>query len=271
MSEIPASIIIVCFLTAFINWVNVVIISTRIVGVQTRKVASSNSVFNIIALAANVAGATQAPLLAKTIEKSIIEGHQPYNFLFRLIIFSATIGSIAGAFSIPSLHRILKKGVESLYRQQSVLKVITASLRPSSFAKIKQHLAFPNGENFRRLSSYQDMPVKLLVINILVYGFITISILSCLYAGYLNPLLRTTALSLNGVALGLGTLGMMLFIEPFNSILVDKVIDGAVTEGYMRKYFAFVAIARVLGTILGQFLFIPMAHVIIFIAEIIKI
>ena len=71
MFGVSKSIIIVCVLTAVIHLVNVAAVSARIVGVRTKKVGSSTSIFNIVLLLANFANAIQAPLLAKTIEKNI--------------------------------------------------------------------------------------------------------------------------------------------------------------------------------------------------------
>jgi hypothetical protein len=95
-----------------------------------------------------------------------------------------------------------------------------------------------------------------------VYSFTTASVLACLYAGYLNSNFRTTALSMSGIANGIGTVGLMLFVEPYNSILTDKVVENKISDAYFRKYLTFIVIARFIGTILSQLLLIPLAHII---------
>ncbi|MBC7407445.1 MAG: DUF2837 family protein [Arcicella sp.] len=266
---IQNNIIVVCLLTIIIHFIGIVSLSARIVGVRTKKLASSFSLFNIISLIAQFSSSIQSPLLAKSIENQIIHGLNPNNLSFRLIIFSATIGSGFGIVAIPSAHRFMAKGVNNLYYHRSVFKVLIKSIKPSIFIQIKESLALPKIENLTRLKRYHDISLSMILLNILVNSFITVSVLSCLYAGFLNPNLRTTALSLNGISVGIGIIGMMLFVEPYNATLTDKVIDGSISEAYFRRFLTFVVIARMIGTISGQFLLIPLAKIIIKIAEII--
>ncbi|AYQ31335.1 lipid II flippase family protein [Runella sp. SP2] len=258
---IPLDIILVCILTVIIHFVAIISLSARIVGVRTKKISSSTSIFNIISLIAQFSNTIQAPLLTKYVEKGITLA-QHNDFIFREIIFCATLGTCIGAFAVPTVHRFMKKGVEALYVHRSIFVLLTKSIRKSTFIVLKKSLTLPKIENVYRLKYYDDIPKKMILLNCLVYGFITVSVLSCLYAGYLNPNLRTTSLSMNGFSSGLATIGMLLFIEPYNATLTDKVVDGSVSESYFRRYLTFVIIARVFGTFLGQFLLIPLAKVI---------
>jgi hypothetical protein len=257
----------VCLLTAVIHFVGIVSLSVRIVGTQTRKIASSTSIFNFVGLLAQFSAAIQAPLLTKSIEKNIILGSPPDDLVFRVIVFSATMGAVLGAFGIPTMHRFMKKAVDALYLHNSIFMVIVKSFKLSTLQHLKHSLKLPVLLNFVRLKDYKDMPLGILLLNVAVYSFITVSVLSCLYAGYLNPNLRTTALSMNGFSIGLGVLGLSLFVEPYTATLTDKVIAGKVQHTYFRKYLTYVIAARILGTLLGQFLLIPLAHVIIRLAE----
>ena len=74
--------------------------------------------------------------------------------------------------------------------------------------------------------------MHIIFLNFLVYAFITVSVIACLYAGCLNTNYRTTALALSGFAVGITSLFMLVFIEPYNSTLTDKVINGSVQDAY---------------------------------------
>lgn len=261
------NLLLVSLLTIVIHFVGIVSLAARIVGTQTRKIASSTSMFNFVGLLAQFSSAIQAPLLTKSIEKNIILGNSPDDYVFRAIIFSATIGAILGGLAIPTMHRFMKKGVNSLYLHNSIFMVLMKSFRYSTLHHFKQSLKLPTLLNFIRLKEYKDMPIGIMLLNAAVYSFITVSVLSCLYAGYLNPNLRTTALSMNGFSIGLGVIGLSLFVEPYTATLTDKVIAGKVQQPYFRKYLTYVIMARIFGTLLGQFLFIPLAGVIIRLAE----
>jgi hypothetical protein len=263
------NVFVVCLLTMVIHFISIISISARIVGIRTKKLASSFSLFNILSLVAQFSSSIQSPLLAKSIENQIIHGLNPDNLSFRLIIFSATIGSVLGIIAIPSAHRFMAKGVNNLYHNRSVFRVLIKSIKLSIFIHVKESLTLPNIQNLIRLKRYNDISLSMILLNILVNSFITVSVLSCLYAGFLNPNLRTTALSLNGISVGIGIIGMMLFVEPYNATLTDKVIDDSISEAYFRRFLTFVVIARMIGTIFGQFLLIPLAKTIIKIAEII--
>lgn len=265
--QIQNYVILACLLTVIIHFVGVVSLASRIVGTQTQKISSSTSIFQVISLFAQFSAAIQAPLLTKSMEKNIILGGAPDESIFRLVILSATIGAILGGIAIPTTHRFMKKGVDALYFHNSIFMVAVKSFKLSTLRHLKESLKLPALPNFVRLKEYQDLPLGIIFLNVLVYSFITVSVLSCLYAGYLNPDLRTTALSMNGFSIGLGAVGLLLFVEPYTATLTDKVIAGKVKESYFRKYLTFVVVARILGTLLGQLLFIPLAAVIIRVAE----
>lgn len=262
-------IVLVCILTAVIHLIGISSLSARIVGTRTKRLASSTSLFNIILLFSQFANTIQAPLLTKYVETNIILHKDPDTFVFRLIIFSSTIGATIGALFIPTLHRFMERGVNSLYNRNSVFMVVLKSLKLSTLAHFKDSVKIPHKNNFSRLSRFNDLNMGLILMNIVVYGFISVSVLSCLYSGYLNPSLRTTSLSMSGIAGGLGAVGMLLFIEPYNAILTDKVIDGSVSEAYFRRHLSLVILARIVGTIMGQFLLVPLAHLITKLASLI--
>ena len=261
------NIVLVCILTLIIHFISIISLSSKMVGTRTRRVASSASIFNIIALTAQFSNSIQAPLLTKTIEKTITLGLEPNEFIFRSIIFSATFGCILGALAIPTTHRFMAKGVKALYENNSIIALLMKSIRKKTFIHFKESITLPQKGNFTRLTQYKDLYLELIFMNIIVYAFITVSVLSCLYAGYLNPNLRTTCLSLSGIAVGLGAVGMLLFIEPYHGTLTDKVIDGTIKEAYFRRHLTFIILARIIGTLFGQFLYIPLAWMIVSIAE----
>jgi hypothetical protein len=95
-----------------------------------------------------------------------------------------------------------------------------------------------------------------------------VSVIACLYAGCIDTNYRTTALALSGIAVGIGSLCMLLFIEPYNSTLTDKVIDGSVSEAFFRRHLVFIILARIVGTILAQVILFPVANLVMHISKI---
>jgi hypothetical protein len=97
----------------------------------------------------------------------------------------------------------------------------------------------------------------------------TIGVLSALYAGYINPDYRTTASSLSAIINGVATILMFIFIDPFLSIMTDDVVLGKTKESIFRKYIVYMVFARVLGTILAQFILLPSSRLIAWVAGLI--
>ena len=98
--------------------------------------------------------------------------------------------------------------------------------------------------------------------NIIAVAIFTIGVLSALYAGYLNPEFRSTASNLSAIINGLATILMFIFIDPFLSVMTDDVVLGKARESLFRRYIVYMVIARIIGTVIAQFLFIPSAKII---------
>jgi hypothetical protein len=107
------------------------------------------------------------------------------------------------------------------------------------------------------------------VFNIIAVAILTVGVLSSLYAGFFTPELRTTASSLSAIVNGFATILMFIIIDPHLSILTDEVVEGKYSEGEFRGTIRYMVLARLIGTILAQFLLVPFAHFIALVAEII--
>jgi len=109
------------------------------------------------------------------------------------------------------------------------------------------------------------MPKKIILLNTLAFSALTVGSLASLYAGCLNPVLRATCSNLSGMS----TLLMVIFVDPYLSMLTDDVIKGECTEFQFNRCIIFIVGELIVGTILAQFLLFPAAEVISFIAKLI--
>ena len=67
-------LLIIALLTFVIHLIATLAYAVRIAGVRTGRVAVSMALFNILMLVSRTSNAIQAPLLAKRVELSILEG-----------------------------------------------------------------------------------------------------------------------------------------------------------------------------------------------------
>ncbi len=260
-------LIIVLALTFVINLITTLSYSVRIVGVRTGRIAISFALFNALLLISRTANGFQAPLLAKTVENDLKNGISDNSETFRLIIWACTFATIAGGLLIPTFQRILSRAVLNFSEHRSMGKLLSHGFTKFGIVSIKQQVTIPSREHIKGLKPGSDFPMKMFIMNIFAVTITTIGVLSAVYASYLNPEFRTTASSLSAFINGFGTILMFIFIDPHLSIMTDDVVLGKCSESTFRKNIVYMVIARVLGTLLAQLVFIPAAILLAWIAN----
>lgn len=265
-----AQIIIVLVLTFIIYVISTLAYSVRIVGVRTGRIAISFAVFNVFALISRTANTIQAPLMAKTIENNIKAGNaEGLLYIFRWILFSSTLATIVGAVLMPTFIRLFGKAVESFSVHRSIPRLLLHGFSKSGIEQFKKSITPPKKENFSHLRSIKKTPKKIIVLNTAAFSISTVGVLASLYAGCLNPELRTTCSTLSSVINGFATVLMFIFIDPFISMMTDDVIRGEINETDFDRCIIFIICSLIVGTIIAQLLLIPAASVIGFIAKLI--
>ena len=256
-----AQVIIVLILTFIINLITTLSYSVRIVGIRTGRIAISFALFNILVLVSRTANGFQAPLLAKTVENDIKLGIYENMGTFRLILLSCTVATVIGAFLIPTFQRVLSKAVVNFSTHKSMGKLIFHGFSKAGILYFKDHLTVPAKHNIASIKLNRDFPWRIFILNTVAVAILTIGVLSAVYASYLNPEYRTTASNLSAFINGFATILMFAFIDPHLSAMTDDVTLGKCSETVFRKYIVYMTIARLMGTILAQFLFLPAAQV----------
>ncbi|MBS3775602.1 MAG: DUF2837 family protein [Bacteroidales bacterium] len=88
------------------------------------------------------------------------------------------------------------------------------------------------------------------IYNVIAVGIFTVGVLSSLYAGLLEPELRTTSATLSAIANGFATILLFVFIDPYLSGLTDDVVEGKFSEtGFSPNY------SRIILTLLKNLAF----------------
>lgn len=261
---------IVLVLTFIINVISTLAYSVRIVGVKTGRIAISFAVFNVFALISRTANTIQAPLMAKNIENSIKLGNsQNLLYMFRWILLATTFATITGAVLMPTFIKVFRKAVESFSIHRSIPKLLLHSFSKSGIEQFKKSVTRPKKENIAQLKSLKRVPKKIILLNTIAFSISTVGVLASLYAGCLSPELRTTCSTLSSVINGFATIIMFIFIDPYISMLTDDVIRGECSELNFNRCIIFIIGGLIAGTILAQFILVPAAKIIAFIANLI--
>ncbi|HEY0513509.1 MAG TPA: lipid II flippase Amj family protein [Thermoanaerobaculia bacterium] len=255
-------------LTFLIHLIGTLAYSVRIAGTRTGRIAVSYALFNLLMLVSRTSNSFQAPLLAKRIEVNLrrgIEGGVVGDF--RWLIAAATLATVAGAFLIPTFQRVFGRAVLSFSEHRSVLRLVWLGLSWAGFASLRGSLRLPASGNLTRLGGAPRLPTRVIVSNVAATAAWTVGVFAPLYAGYLNPGLRTTSSNLSAVINGVATILMFGLIDPYLSVLTDDVVEGRISDGTFRRSIVWLVGGRLAGTVLAQLLLVPAALAIVYVAE----
>ena len=253
-------IAIVLILTFLINLITTLSYSVRIVGIRTGRIAISFALFNMLVLVSRTANGFQAPLLAKTVETDIKAGVFDHTGMFRMLLFSCSAATVIGGFMIPTFQRVLSRAVLNFSIHKSMGRLLIHGFSREGLLYFREQLAIPAKQNIAQIKFDHAFPWRIVILNIIAVAILTVGVLSAVYASYLNPDFRTTASNLSAFINGFATILMFAFIDPHLSAMTDDVTMGKCPEATFRKYIVYMTIARLLGTFLAQWLFLPGAR-----------
>jgi hypothetical protein len=262
-------VMLICLLTGVIHMVETLSYSARLAGIRARRLYLAGALFSLLVLLARTANLIQAPLLGSLVDTVINTGSAPVLIEpFRMIIFSATTGSVLAALLIPTFINIFTFLIGSLERSESLGMMIMRMINTDRFLKkIYTRLE----ESARRPRFYhllllreKRIPKTLIMFTILVASINTVGVLSAIYAGALLPDYRLTASQLSGVLNGFSTIILTFCIDPYASLVTDHVMAGKRRAQELSALVACLVTGKILGTMLGQLLLLPCARLVAF-------
>jgi hypothetical protein len=260
-------LIFLAALVVVINLVSTLSYAVRIAGVRTRRLAFALSLFNILVLFSRSSNAILAPLLSKRTEESIIAAHDSSAWEFRVLLIAATVGTLIGGFLIPTFQRIVTQAVQQFDKRPSMTALLFALARPRTWLFMARQVTIPVAANITQFRRGPSLPWFVFALNIVGISLITCGVFSSLLAGFLVPELRLTAGNLSAVVNFIGTIVMFALVDPHFSFLSDKVVSGEMTEPHFRACVIGMWLSRLFGTVFAQFILVPGAYAIAWVAE----
>lgn len=276
-------LLFVFLLTAFINLINTLTRSSRLSGVRTGHLATAISLFGVVYLAASFANTLQAPLLASTVEH-IIEGAYNQslsmspsdvtstpvyqealvnlNHKLRFVLLGATAGTIVGIFVVPSFVTSFSNAIKAFGQTGSVFRVIPliflSMLKPGS-GIIKLRLT-SIGTIKEIVSRPMTIPRSFLYWNLASYSLWSANVLAGLYAGALYPEFRSTCVLMASIVGNAAIVVNVMMVDPVLAKVTDAVARGEKEELELKQIIFYLAISNLLGTLLSQAIFEPVAQ-----------
>ena len=248
-------------LTIVIHLVDTLAYSVRLNSVKSGKFALSMSLFNIFVLVSRTANMFQAPLIGGLLGISISEQIDPLSDI-RLVIFSATIGTLVGIILIPTFLKLFAIAVNKLETRGSVPSLVVEALSISNIRRIVKKTTKPQKKMILSLR-YKEIPKRLLIMNTVITAIYTIGVLSAYYAAFFvekEKLLAAAASS--GMINGIATILLTLLVDPQSAIITDQALRNKRPYGDVKALVIMLVGTKLLGTLIGQILIYPAAIII---------
>jgi len=264
---VDTNLAIICGLTFVIHLVGTLAYAARIAGIRTGQIATALTLFNLLVLVSRTSNTFQAPFLAKRIETLTAGATSSFIGDFQWILASAALATAIGAFLIPSAQRAFARAVSLLQSYRSIFRLVAHSAHPRRILSARRFLTLPSIGGLTHYRSRGGLTWGLLGMNSLAVALWTVGVFAALYAGALEPSLRVTCATLSSIINGIATVMMFLVLDPQLSLLTDDALRHRLSEGSFRSAVASLLGARFVGVVLAQFLLVPSALLICYVAR----
>jgi len=255
-------------LNAFLQCVQIGAYAARIAGVQTGRVGTSISLFNLFVTASRFANMFYAPILGSIGDQAakMLE-HNPgltnleiaqFGWQMRTIVFAGSFGTIVGALLLPAFVYLFMRGVASFERSGSIPRALLRLFDPRVWLDVIRQVRFPSPALLGQFS-LAHLPMKLLVGNVVVTGIYAIGVVASYYASLIQPEVARTALSASGLVNGIATISFALIVDPTSAFLVDQAAKGERPVEHIRSMVFYLALTAIVGTLLSQLILYPAA------------
>ncbi|MEQ1780936.1 MAG: lipid II flippase Amj family protein [Hyphomonadaceae bacterium] len=260
-------LIVLCILTFIIYLIGALAYAARIAGVRTRKIAVSFALFNVLVLVSRAANSFQGPFLSKRIELNLLNNGDALFWDFQLLMFSATLAAIVGTLLVPTVQRLFTRAIQHFHANRSIPKLMMHVFARGGLNYIKTSVTIPSTDHVKGFKEKSVVSWNVIILNIAAQAFLIVGVFASLYAGFIAPEFRVTALSLSAVINGVATSLLFVLIDPQLSIMTDDVVEGRISEAQFRRAVVWLAGSRIVGTALAQLLLVPAAMLIAEIAR----
>jgi len=248
--------------------------AARLAGVQTKRIATSISLFNLFVTAGRLANlfmiffvgplADQAAGAVTRLAGDAAAAaawQRVFEVQLRLIVLGGTDGMAAFALLLPMFAYLFRRGVNSFEARGSIPHSLARLVSPRVIGEVLRAQRLPPWSELRAFE-WRWIPKRLLIFNTVVMCVYAIGVQASYLASVLDVHWRATAIGLSGVINGIGTIAFTLFVDPTSAMITDQAIHGKRTVEEVRSMVFYLSLTAIVGTLLSQAIFYPAAVVI---------
>lgn len=254
-------------ITFVVQGVTIGAYAARLAGVQTKRIATSISLFNLLVTTGRLANLFMAffvgPLADEagnaTAEAALWQ--HVFEVQLRLIVLAGTAGMIVFALFLPLFTYLFRRGVHSFESRGSIPHSLVRLAAPKVIADVIRSQRLPSLAEIRSFH-WRVLPKRLLIFNVVVMCVYAIGVQASYLASVLDAAVARTSIGLSGVINGIGTIAFTLFVDPTSSMISDQAIHGKRSVEEVRSMVFYLSLTAIIGSLLSQVILYPAAVVI---------
>ncbi|MCQ2008385.1 lipid II flippase Amj family protein [Sporolactobacillus sp. STSJ-5] len=262
MSLITGRLMIIALLLLVVTMIETLAYSIRISGVRVKLMATAISLFSTIVLISRFSTMFQQPLTAKLIADAPAATKLMFiEEQYRILLIVVSIGVILGIVLFPTFIGVFSRAIIQLANERG--SIVSLFAKWSNVKGMKRLISYVRLPHFKDLKgiTYQTIPKRLFVINVVITAVYSVGILASLYASLLVPKdYGQAAVLSSGIINGIATILLTLFIDPKASVLADRVAKKESRYIYLKSYSLTMISSKLIGTLAAQAIFIPAAY-----------
>lgn len=219
----------------------------RVIGIETKKWALSNSIFQVLNLIPQTLSILQVPLITYFTEVAINKNLDIEIVFYQLIIFFNLIGIFIAIILMPLFMNYFRSIIGAIYINPNLFVFISKKhllefkIKFRLIDYLKNNISIYRKVKYRRMFYY----------NIVIGYLLAIAFPICVYIGYQLPIYRATIISLVAVIIGIGTYINILFVETKIAQLGDKTFHKEMEFSEYKYLLVNSFYGRIVGLILG--------------------
>ncbi len=261
-------------ITFIVQGVTIGAYAARLAGVQTKRIATSISLFNLFVTTGRLANLFMAFFVGPLADEAgnasgrlrsdpmaVAAWQHLFETQLRLIVFAGTLGMIAFALFLPMFTYLFRRGVHSFEARGSVPHSLLRLSARSVIADVLGSERLPRLAELRAFD-WRILPKRLLIFNTVVMCVYAIGVQASYLASVLDAGVARTAIGLSGVINGVGTIAFTLFVDPTSSMITDQAIHGKRTIEEVRSMVFYLSLTAIIGSLLSQAILYPAAVII---------
>lgn len=254
-------------ITFIVQGVTIAAYAARLAGVQTKRIATSISLFNLFVTTGRLANLFMLLFVGPLSDEAgnavvdVAAWHHVFELQLRLIVLAGTCGMIVFALFLPMFTHLFRRGVQSFEARGSVPHSLLRLASPAVILDVLRSERLPKLATLRSFH-WRDVPKRLLIFNTVVMCVYAIGVQASYLASVLDPLVVRTAVGLSGIINGVGTIAFTLFVDPTSSMITDQAIHGKRTIQEVRSMVFYLSLTAIIGSLLSQAILYPAAVVI---------